>query len=185
MRLKSLARDLEQLIEGHEALAGLAVEVLKDERLSIQDRGPLTASVRYGYEDTDLIPDEFPAYGLVDDLFVLGIGLKATLKAAGDPGAAYFDRTLGEETVKVLLTRMRDRFYGFWEYCRQQTTPFFGEVVASLAEGRGLLDEAVGPFEAEVADIASKTHGVKLEDMHVEQFLAQFRGFVTLDFDEE
>lgn len=182
-RRKSSARELEIAIAAHAPLARLALDMLEDDSLGVLERAPLVAGARYGYEDLDLIQDEVPAYGLIDDLFVLAYGIDQVIKSDEAAAARYASRDIAGQPLSALLQGMRDYFYGFWEYCRQNTQSFFDEVEETLKEDVSFLPEAREAFRAEVDSIARNTAGISLQDVHVGQFLAQFRGFNEADLE--
>lgn len=178
---KSHAKDLEELVASHAEIARLALAVLGDGALSPAQRAPVVAAARYGYEDLDLIQDDVPAYGLIDDLFVLGIGLDAFLTLAGPSGQRYGQAAVDGAPLTNLLQRMKNRFYGFWEYCRQNTEAFFAEVCEQAANDPAAVEQAQRRFAEEIVSIAASTAGVTLLEAHVSQFLAQYRAFNPAD----
>ncbi|GIW72222.1 MAG: hypothetical protein KatS3mg102_1764 [Planctomycetota bacterium] len=169
--------ELERLIHAHEAFAWLAIEVLDDASVPAEAKVPLAAAAHYGAEVLDLIPDELPAYGLVDDLFVLALGLEAAFEADSATQARYAERELQGHSLREQLRSMRERFYGFWEFCRQQTAGFFEAFrEAARRDGaavRAAREELAGSLER----IARATAGVRLREEDVRSFLPRFRAF--------
>lgn len=182
---KSPARELEACILAHADLADLALAILRDKATDIAAKSPVIAAARYGFEDLDLIQDEVPNYGLIDDLFVLAHGLDRFLRSGSPRAAAYASAQVGGEPVLTFLTQMRDRFYGFWEYCRQNTEGFFGEIADTIHEDPTLLPETQDAWAKEVPSIRESTGAPQLEDAHVRQFLSQFRAFNPHDLDDD
>lgn len=182
MRAKARAPQLESLIAEHPTLAAIAGRILADDALSTEDRAPVVAACRYGYEETDLVPDTFPAYGLVDDLFVLGEGLRRFLRGAG-AGSAYAKEEVGGAPLEAYLEGMRSRFLGFWQYCSKQTKGYFEGVAASLADP-AVLEETRARYEESLPTLRGATAGVTLEEGHVDQFLARFRSYDLSDLEE-
>ncbi|RME73958.1 MAG: DUF1232 domain-containing protein [Planctomycetota bacterium] len=178
----ALRERLEELIALHAPLVDLALELLRDGEIAPEARVPLAAAAHYGAEKLDLIPDEFPAYGLVDDLFVLAIGLERTLEAAGEAGARYAGRELGGRPLRERFDEMRERFYGFWTFCDQQTASFFADFDKAYRSDPAVLEAATDELARERDGIAEATREVRLEPEHVEQFLARFRAFRAEDF---
>jgi uncharacterized membrane protein YkvA (DUF1232 family) len=178
-----LRKDLEQLIHAHGAFARAALEMLDDQAIANASKVPLAAAAHYGAEKLDLIPDDFPAYGLVDDLFVLAIGIHGTLD--GDEGARsrYAPRELGMRTLDQHFEVMRTRFYGFWEFCRQQTAEFFGQFQTAFDENNGAVRAARDELAAEVDEIFKLTSQTILRPEDVEAFLARFRSFNSEDLE--
>ncbi|MFC1707703.1 DUF1232 domain-containing protein, partial [Planctomycetota bacterium] len=179
----SNARNLERLIKTHGEIASLALEILKDDNLEAKTRRLLAAAAKYTIDEQDLVPDKFPVYGLVDDLFVLAQATGSTLEEGGDATAGYQDRKLGGEPVMEFIDGMRDHFYGFWEFCRQQSQTLLVEAFAKAELDEAVLKEIRDEFEPSVAEIREKTREVTLDPDQVAVFLAQFRSVNLADLD--
>ncbi len=174
---EALRDDLERLIHEHASLVELALEVLDDAEVEQAAKVPLAAAAHYGAEKIDLIPDDFPAYGLVDDLFVLAIGLHDTLNRDAGAGERYREHLVGGRTLAELFDAMRARFYGFWEFCRQQTRAFFEQFQAAYDENDGAVRAARDELAGELNAIRESTATTKLRPEDVDAFLAHFRAF--------
>lgn len=171
------AREMEQYLATHGFLAEALLEILRDERVTISSKGPAIAAARYAVEELDLIPDGVPLYGQMDDLFIKAIALDDTLPFLGAKGTVLGARKLPDgETLSARLKRMKDRFFGFWSYCKKAADPLVQSYIDHYDANPQDMADLVAGFEAEVREIRGRAgQPVQLKDRDVEQFVAQFR----------
>ncbi|MHC4392757.1 MAG: hypothetical protein ACYS22_15795 [Planctomycetota bacterium] len=168
------ARELEVIIEAHADLAKVALQILMDERFDPATRAPVLAACRYGFEDLDLIHDKIDLYGLVDDLFVLGIGVDQFLTAAGAEAAKFAQTKLDGVPAGEMVARMKALNQGsFWNFCRDTTAEFFMQCARTLAGDKAFMEDTRDRFTLEMWNLSKETTSVKgqLSVEEVQRFL--------------
>jgi uncharacterized membrane protein YkvA (DUF1232 family) len=174
----SLAKDMEVFLKSHGELAQIVLELLTSPALTLDAKRPLLGAAGYALEELDLIPDGVPLYGEMDDLFIKAIALDALL--ATPDGAALAGRALSDgETLAARLQRMKDRFFGFWSYCKKAADGLTARVAAQASGDAIALQQLIAEYSAEVEETRRQSaEPIELRDRDVESFVAQFRRLV-------
>ncbi|MFC1707043.1 hypothetical protein ACFL59_09525 [Planctomycetota bacterium] len=171
----TLTDKMERLIATHEDLAKLVLTVLEDDSLSREARAPLGVGARYAVEHNDLIPNSLEDYGLIDDLFILGIAVNRFLDSPHASVRAYADKAVSGRPVADYLKEMQSEFGSFWEYCEEASAAFFEHVCDKMEYEKGYLAKVRDNFREEIKPIGESTRNVKLQEANLRWFLLKYK----------
>ncbi len=96
--------------------------LLKDSRVSPQDKAILVAAIAYLLNPADFVPDAIPFFGMVDDLYLIALALIRLLNHvdeeilrqhwSGQEDVVALIKQIAELGVKLLPTRIREAVIG-------------------------------------------------------------------------
>jgi uncharacterized membrane protein YkvA (DUF1232 family) len=174
---KSYAAELDRHLAIRAELVSVVLDALKDDRLTAEQRGPVIAAAKYEVEDLDLIPDDVPIYGVLDDLFVSAIALQEMMSAGGPSGERIAQRRLSTgETLQERIARMQEYVFGFWNYCKSACEPFVKQATEYYVQNPGEMKPLADRLGKRLEELLSSPYVAgKIQEADAAQFVAQFR----------
>lgn len=174
------AAEMSQFLQSEAELAHIVLDILKDDTINVMAKAPAIAAARYAAEENDLIPDDVPLFGQIDDLYITAIALSDMIRDLGEQGTMLGERKLKDgDLLGGRLTAMQTRFAGFWQYCKKASEPFVKRNRDHYAAHPEQLPELCRTFAKEIEKLDKLCEvPIKLEAREVERFAAQFRGTV-------
>ena len=100
----------------------LPLGLLKDSRVSVEDKAILAAAVAYVLNPADFLPDAIPFFGMVDDLYLIALALIRLLNRVdeevlrahwpGDEDLLPLIREAARLGARLLPARLREAVVG-------------------------------------------------------------------------
>jgi len=100
----------------------LLLRLLKDSRVSAQDKAILAAAIAYLLNPADFVPDAIPFFGMVDDLYLVALALIRLLNHvdeevlrehwSGEEDIVSLIKQIAEIGARFLPTRLREAVIG-------------------------------------------------------------------------
>ncbi len=84
----------------------LLLGLLKDSRVSAQDKAILVATIAYLLNPSDFVPDAIPFFGMVDDLYLIALALIRLLNRVDED--ILREHWSGEEDIVPLIKQMAE-----------------------------------------------------------------------------
>ncbi len=84
----------------------LLLGLLKDSRVSVQDKAILAAAIAYLLNPADFVPDAIPFFGMVDDLYLVALALIRLLNHVDEK--VLREHWSGEEDIVSLIKQIAE-----------------------------------------------------------------------------
>jgi uncharacterized membrane protein YkvA (DUF1232 family) len=177
MQQRSQAAELERHLSIRAELVSAVLDALRDEKMKPEQKGPIIAAAKYEVEDLDLIPDDVPIYGVLDDLFMSAIALNDMIVAGGAGGEKIARHKLSTgETLQERVTRMQEYVWGFWNYCKTACEPFVKQSTEYYAQNPGELGPLAERLTKRLEELKATPYITgQIKEADAAQFVSQFR----------